>query len=566
MAAHLSNTFDNDRVEVADLRGAVAPDLAGAFSEWHAQAKGTKAKKYLYSLSLNPDPRQGPLTRDQYFDFIARVEARLKLGNQPRAVVFHVKHGREHAHVVWSRIDTANMKAIPISHDHQTLRSVAQQFAKDHGLELPDSMKKNQGKERYEQQKKTADLAEKQQEERSGISKSARMATITEAWNSTKNGEELIRALAAKDYIVAHGDKRGYVVVDLAGEIHSLSRQIKGANTADVRGRLAGIAKEKIPAIAKAVDNARQILEERQRMQRAESSPAQPGPTADERRSQLQNQQLQSRNVLKASLDEMRLRQAREAGKLTIEQATANADVARGRIEFRSKGISGLFMKVYGLSKVADLAYKFLDKDRLGRQKADALALEKNHKLERGDLTRQLAALQRVQKRERMSLETTIKREEFQRAASPARERGTDGKDKGKSPALSAEQAARLAEMQAVTKSTTGKTVPPRKASDLNAAFNRAVDGKAKATPTNAPTDDGQSRSSGQKPGSLRDAFADAVKAESPGTEESIQRASSLAEEFRRAAQKRAQDRGLTPDADLEKQYRKAPADRSVRR
>ena len=36
-------------------------------------------------------------------DYIARTEQALGLADQPRAVVFHVKEGREHCHVVWSR-------------------------------------------------------------------------------------------------------------------------------------------------------------------------------------------------------------------------------------------------------------------------------------------------------------------------------------------------------------------------------------------------------------------------------------------------------------------------------
>ncbi len=54
LAAHLQNSFDNERVEIADVRGSVAQDLSGAFAEWAAEARGTQCKKFLYSLSLNP--------------------------------------------------------------------------------------------------------------------------------------------------------------------------------------------------------------------------------------------------------------------------------------------------------------------------------------------------------------------------------------------------------------------------------------------------------------------------------------------------------------------------------
>ena len=104
-------------MEVAQVRGAVARELHGAFAEWEAQAHTlTRCSNYLYSLSINPDQRQGRLTKEQYLDYIDRAENRLGLAGQPRAVVFHIKKDkngvpREHCHVVWSRIDAERGKA-----------------------------------------------------------------------------------------------------------------------------------------------------------------------------------------------------------------------------------------------------------------------------------------------------------------------------------------------------------------------------------------------------------------------------------------------------------------------
>jgi len=94
MAAHLMNSYDNERVEIADVRGAVAQDLSGAFAEWDAEARGTRCRKFLYSLSLNPDQSQGHLTREQYVELLDRTERSLNLVGQPRAVVFHEKRRR----------------------------------------------------------------------------------------------------------------------------------------------------------------------------------------------------------------------------------------------------------------------------------------------------------------------------------------------------------------------------------------------------------------------------------------------------------------------------------------
>ena len=104
------------------------------------QSTATKCPKYLYILSIYPDPRQGGLARAQYFDLIERAGKELGLSGQPRAVVFRNHYdGPEHCHIVWSRIDTE--KAVHIAHDRRKLRRIAQEFARDHGLTLPPGMR-----------------------------------------------------------------------------------------------------------------------------------------------------------------------------------------------------------------------------------------------------------------------------------------------------------------------------------------------------------------------------------------------------------------------------------------
>jgi len=82
LATHLLNALDNEYVEVAEVSGAAASDLHGAFAEWEAIATGlTKCREYLYSLSVNPEPGQ-QLTRAQYLDYAERVEKKLGLQGQ----------------------------------------------------------------------------------------------------------------------------------------------------------------------------------------------------------------------------------------------------------------------------------------------------------------------------------------------------------------------------------------------------------------------------------------------------------------------------------------------------
>ncbi len=214
LATHLMNSFDNDRVAIAEVRGAIAQDLHGAFAEWYAQSKATNCSKYIYSLSINPDHRQGPFTREHYYDFIRRAEKRLRLENQPRAVVFHVKYGREHCHVIWSRIDMAKGKK-PSRYPTIT-RSCAWSRGSTRmttNSRCRPACGRDRGKARFAFRAAAENLGEKQQQERSGITKQQRREQITKLWGESSDARSFAKALEANGYFLARGDQRAYVVV-----------------------------------------------------------------------------------------------------------------------------------------------------------------------------------------------------------------------------------------------------------------------------------------------------------------------------------------------------------------
>lgn len=115
LSKHLMNARDNEHVELHDLRGFMSEDdLHEALAEAEAISKGTRCKQHLFSLSLNPP--EGVHVDTQTFETaIEMAEQKLGLDGQPRAVVFHEKEGRRHAHAVWSRIDTDSMTAKQMS-------------------------------------------------------------------------------------------------------------------------------------------------------------------------------------------------------------------------------------------------------------------------------------------------------------------------------------------------------------------------------------------------------------------------------------------------------------------
>lgn len=419
LAAHLMNSFDNESVEIADVRGAVARDLSGAFAEWSAQGRATRIqKKYYYSLSLNPDPAQGKLTREQYFDLIDRTERSLKLVGQPRAVVFHVKDGREHGHVVWSRVDTSGdrIKAIDISHDRLNLRTVTRQFCRDHRLELPERMKPGKSKNSRVLvfNDRAENLGERQQKERSGIPRQQRKSDIAECWNETRNGAAFVQAMQAKGYYLAHGDKRDYVVLDLHGEVHSLSKQLSGVvRKKELLKRLADYPPDKQPG----VENVKDFLQKKRQdaIRRAVAQKDASGPTEIEvRRQALQKHQQQRRADLDLMRANLTARHTTEREGLKLAQQAEITGIVSARLQKQPRGIMAFLTRVTGIKLIVEVRHKQQDKARASAHKQQTEALQRKHGRELHDMDRRTLALARLEARENRSVETALKREQFQ--------------------------------------------------------------------------------------------------------------------------------------------------------
>ena len=422
LATHLLNAYDNDSVEVADVRGAIAQDLHGAFAEWYAEAKGTKCSKFLYSLSINPDHTQGPFNRDHYYDFIRRTEDMLGLSGQPRAVVFHVKHGREHCHVVWSRIDTEKMKAVQLSHDRQKLRAVAQEYARDYNLTLPPGMQNNRGKDRFPDHAKTENLAEKQQEERTGTSKKQRMEQITKAWRESSNALTFVKALEAGGYLLARGDKRSYVVVDLYGEVHSLSRQLTGVKSKELKARLADYPLDKLMDVETAQDRARQqrqaLLLKLTQQQRAREEPeAGTQATPRQRRDALQQAQAIRRGNLESKRQQLAERHSIERKALADLQSARSAAAVRDRAAKHPTGVLAFLARVTGFNALTSFRHVPEDLRRKVEQRLQTAALVRRHRREMQNFKHQERALTSLDKRERRSLKIGLRRDGLRQIA-----------------------------------------------------------------------------------------------------------------------------------------------------
>lgn len=249
LAKHLLNSTENEHVTVHEVRGFVAQDLAGALLEAYAISKGASCKHFLFSLSLNP-PEYADVPVGDFEDAIELIEKKLGLVEQPRIVVFHEKKGRRHCHVVWLRLKPSThsnrLIGVNIPHWKFKLMDISRGLFLKYGWKMPKGMEKGKGrsadplkigKPEYLQALRLAEDPE------------ALKLLFKKSWETTDSKQAFTRFLSENGFFLAQGERRGYVALDLAGKVYSLSRWID-IPTRDLKARLG--PPESLPTTEKA--------------------------------------------------------------------------------------------------------------------------------------------------------------------------------------------------------------------------------------------------------------------------------------------------------------------------
>lgn len=221
LARHLLRADENEHVELYELNGFVADDLHGALQEIYAVSRGTRCQQYMFSVSLNP-PQEETVPVEYFEKAITDIEAKLGLEGQPRAIVFHEKEGRRHAHCVWSRIDAEEMKAINLPYYKMKLQDVSRQLYFQYGWEMPKGLLNKD-----ERNPLNFTLAQWQQAKRTGEDPKLLQKLFQECWAASDNKASFEQALNGYGLYLAKGDKRGFIAIDYKGEVYSLSRWTK---------------------------------------------------------------------------------------------------------------------------------------------------------------------------------------------------------------------------------------------------------------------------------------------------------------------------------------------------
>ncbi|MCC7038001.1 MAG: hypothetical protein IT560_11950 [Alphaproteobacteria bacterium] len=249
LAKHLLNAEENEHVTVHEVRGFVAQDLAGALMEAYAISKGASCKHFLFAVSLNP-PDYADVPVEDFEAVVEEIEKKLGLIEQPRIVVFHEKKGRRHCHAVWLRLKpsaiTHRLIGVNIPHWKFKLMDISRALFLKYGWKMPEGMKKGKGRGKDP-------FSYRREEYRQAVRRAedpvALKILFKRAWETTDSKATFARFLSENGFFLAQGERRGYVALDLAGKVYSLSRWID-VSTRDLKARLG--PSESLPTTEKA--------------------------------------------------------------------------------------------------------------------------------------------------------------------------------------------------------------------------------------------------------------------------------------------------------------------------
>jgi hypothetical protein len=414
LAAHLTDARDNDHVELHELRGFASTDLPGAFLEIEAAAKGPKCSQPFFSVSLSPPPSY-PATFDQFEMAADAIEAKYpELAGEPRAIVFHEKEGRRHAHAVWSRIDTERGRAIQLSHSRLKLRDVSRSLYAELGIEAPPGIRDPKKADPLNYDPPTW-----QQAKRLGEDPRDLKAIIQKAWAVSDDRASFERALEQQALYLARGDRRGFVVVHHSGEAMSLTRYA-GLKKGEVEARIGK------PTALQTIDQVRDVLRARMTA------------TVENRVANLKHRHGREMLPLRERAKVMKTKHQAERKTLQTSQAARHQQEELARANRLRKGVMGLWDRLSGKrGKVSEVNAIEARAGRV-RDRDERQAVINRQSQERGTLQADIVKLRARQQNERtfqraemavmMSMMSDNTREDFQEHAKEIEA----GKDQGR--------------------------------------------------------------------------------------------------------------------------------------
>lgn len=271
LAAYMETSKDGERAELWELRGFAATTIKDAFRCVDAMAGATRAEQPFFHVQVRN--REGEIMTRQQFEYAAnRIERMLGLTGQPRAIAFHTyEHNNDqHMHVAWSRIDQDTMTARQLPYFKFRLKTISRELELHFGLEAVTNHR--EGPIKFAPKR-----AEHEQARRLGQDAHELRNAIRDCWDRSDCGTSFRAALESEGMMLAQGDRRNLVVLDLAGGVHSLGKRILDITAAKIRDRLSDLSCDELPN----VKIAQAFIQERGQQKKKERQQEKPAPAWD---------------------------------------------------------------------------------------------------------------------------------------------------------------------------------------------------------------------------------------------------------------------------------------------
>jgi hypothetical protein len=245
-AQHLESDV-NEKVRIVDSHGLRPGNIRDMLEQMMDLTQGTNVRNGFYQINMNPAPGEH-LSEREWERAREIAEQKHGLEGQPYFMVMHTKHGREHPHFIYSRVDLETGKAISDSHDARKNHAIAREIERELGLEKvigpydrdPNAPRPERAPKRWEMYRGMA----------TGIDPRDIAAEVTELFHQSDSGPAFKATLEQHGYELVTG-RRGLLILDSAGKEHSLSRRC-GITAKELNAFMLDVDRDGLPTLERA--------------------------------------------------------------------------------------------------------------------------------------------------------------------------------------------------------------------------------------------------------------------------------------------------------------------------
>jgi len=246
---HFEDDVENVRTEIIKSEGLASEDIRDKMLEMQLMAEGTRCKNFMWIADLSPSPGVSRRFSAAEWERARAIAEKFRgLEGQAYFVIEQEKaDGRIHRHAIWSRVDVETGRARPDGWDSEICHAASKAIREELGLQpLPSPFDKDREGPRPKRAPKRWEMYRGM---KSGLDPRDITAQVTELYHQSDNGRAFHAALEQQGYVLARGDRRGFVILDSAGDDHSLARRIEGVNTKELDAFMRDVDHEALPTV-----------------------------------------------------------------------------------------------------------------------------------------------------------------------------------------------------------------------------------------------------------------------------------------------------------------------------